>query len=296
MKTIKQLVTLLSISTALLSQSAFASSDVNETGEKLFKTYCSACHGATGGMDMSKRIAPPIAGVRKHYISTYPDKDSFVMAVTSWIEKQDESQSLMPGAIQKFKIMPPISVPKKDAETIAAYIYAGNIEKPEGFDEHVAQMHGKKRMNRQTKQQGIQKQGQRRMQSQGQRGMQNKSIQRRGQGKGSNMKYQMIRQLNLSPEQQQKIQALIKQKEATLQPLKQQKQEISNQIHKLDALNPNYKSEIFELADKKAKLVYRMVIEKGEMRMKVESLLTPEQRYKFNQLRAQKREMNQGMR
>ena len=126
----------------LASQAAQADNDV-EQGEKLYKTYCSACHGATGGMDMSKRVAPPIIAVKMHYIDSYPDKASFVVAVTQWLEKQDASKTLMPGAIRKFKIMPQIPVAREDAQKIAAYIYEGDIEKPAGFDKHFEEMRGK---------------------------------------------------------------------------------------------------------------------------------------------------------
>ena len=138
----KNLKTIL-ISTLLLSQVAFADNNKYEEGEKLYKTNCAACHGATGGMDFNKRIAPPIAAVRMHYIKTYSDEDSFVQAVAGWVEKQDEEKSMMRGAIRKFNIMPPVNVANEDAEKIAAYIFAGNIEQPEGFKEHVEKEHGK---------------------------------------------------------------------------------------------------------------------------------------------------------
>ena len=123
---------------------SFAGTDKYEEGEKLYKANCIACHGSTGGMDLKKRIAPPIAAVRMHYIDTYPDKNSFVQAVSGWIEKQDESKSMMRGAIQKFNIMPPISVPKEDVLKIAAYIYDGKLDSPEGFEKHVKEEHEKK--------------------------------------------------------------------------------------------------------------------------------------------------------
>ncbi|MBE9564550.1 MAG: cytochrome c [Proteobacteria bacterium] len=135
----------------LLSPAVFAENDALRSdaaqndikqGEHLYKTYCSTCHGLTGGMDMRQRIAPPIAAVRFHYIGTYPDKASFVAAITDWVGKQDENKSLMRGAIRRFNIMPPITVSKKDAEKIAHYIFAGNLDKPAGFDEHVKEMHG----------------------------------------------------------------------------------------------------------------------------------------------------------
>ncbi|MCW8830492.1 MAG: cytochrome c [Gammaproteobacteria bacterium] len=126
----------------LISQSILAS-NLHKDGEKLYKSHCSSCHGATGGMDMSKRIAPPIAGVRLHYMAPFPDKKSFINAIVNWTQKQDPDRSLMPPAIRKFKIMPPVSVSRKQAEKIAAYIYDGDIEILDGFKEHVEQMHGK---------------------------------------------------------------------------------------------------------------------------------------------------------
>jgi len=143
MKSIKIFTALIFI---LTSQSAQADNDM-EQGAQLYKTYCSACHGSQGGMDMSKRVAPPIIAVRMHYIGPYPDKASFVTAVTNWVEKQDESKTLMRGAIRKFNIMPPVSVSREDAQKIASYIYEGNIDSPAGFDEHYEEMHGKQRMN-----------------------------------------------------------------------------------------------------------------------------------------------------
>lgn len=108
-------------------------------GEALYKTHCSSCHGIAGGMDMRMRIAPPIAGVRLHYIERYPDEVSFVEAVVNWVEVRDPRDSLMRGAVRRFGVMPDISVPRELVEKIAAYIFAGDIEKPAGFDRHVEQ-------------------------------------------------------------------------------------------------------------------------------------------------------------
>lgn len=298
----------------LLSQASFASDDKHDAGEKLFKANCAVCHGVAGGMDMSKRIAPPIAAVRLHYIDSYPDEASFVQAVTSWVAKQDESKSLMRGAIQKFKIMPPLVVAKEDAEKIAAYIYSGDIEKPVGFEQHVAEEHGKMGMGKGLHGQG---KGMHQMQGKGKQGqgmgmhqMQGKGMQ--GQHQGMNkmrqamqgrgmmgkmrrggkrgMSAKMMQQLNLSPQQQQQMQAFIQEKESRIRPLKMELRQISQTIRQLDTTSPNYKSQIFSLADEKAKRVQRLVIEKGEMRMKIESVLNPEQRAKFKQLRQQRRQ------
>lgn len=265
--------------TTLLITSSFATESKYEAGEKLFNSACAACHGITGGMDMNKRIAPPIAGVRKHYLDIYPDEASFVKAISSWVEKQDESKSLMRGAIRKFKIMPPIVIPKEDVEKIAAYIYSGNIQKPEGLDQHMNEMHGKTKPKDQPKM-GQAQGNHKGMQRNQMMNMMKKSMQNR-----RNMNKNMMMQLDLSPQQKQKMQKLIQQKKATIQPLKKQLQYINQTINQLDTSNKNYKQQIFSYADKKAKLIYRIVIEKGESRMNIESILTPQQRAKFTQMR-----------
>jgi len=139
----KGIKTTLIIAVALASQVALADNQV-AGGKQLYEQNCAVCHGATGGMDMSKRLAPPIMGVKKHYVKKHPDKESFVAAVVTWLEKPEESKSLMKGAIHKFKLMPAIPVSPEDAEKIATYMYEGKLEKPKGFDEHMKKMHGGK--------------------------------------------------------------------------------------------------------------------------------------------------------
>ena len=311
MKIIKPLSikSMLLITSLLLSQASFASDNKHQEGEKLFKTHCAACHGAdVGGMDMNKRIAPPIAAVRLHYIGNYPDETSFVQAVSGWLEKQDESKSLMRGAIRKFKIMPPITIPKEDATKIAAYIYSGDIEKPEGFEKHVEEEHGKMGMELMHKKgqgmrgQGMGKHGQgkgiHQMQGRGMferkqammQAMQQKMQSENLYGRQGSLSTKMMQKLNLSPQQQQQMQALIREKENTIRPIKMEIRQLNQTISQLDTTVSDYKKQIFTLADAKSKLVFRMVIEKGEMRMKIESVLNTEQRAQFNELR-QKRKM-----
>jgi len=140
----KKILLITACSIGLLSAGGWDDATAIASGKKLFAANCAVCHGMTGGMDVNKRIAPPIAAVRSHYIESYSDEDSFVQAVSSWAVKQDENNSLMRGAIRKFKIMPPLNVSKEDAEKIAAYIFAGKLEAPEGLEEHVKKEHGKK--------------------------------------------------------------------------------------------------------------------------------------------------------
>lgn len=86
---------------------------------------------------MSKRKAPPIIAVRKHYIGTYSDKLSFVNTIADWVENPDRNKTQMRGAIRRFGLMPKITVGRNDVETIATYIFEGEIDSPAGFQEHV---------------------------------------------------------------------------------------------------------------------------------------------------------------
>lgn len=275
MKTIKPYLFLASLLSSPLS---FASE--YKEGEELYKANCAVCHGSTGGMDMRKRLAPPIAAVRLHYIDAYPDEASFVEAVSNWVEKQDENNSRMRGAIRRFKIMPPISIPKEDAKKIASYIFAGNIDKPEGFKKHVQDEHEKKGMDMMKKMNMTEKKQR--------RAMINRVMQERVMG-GKRAK--MMQQLNLSQQQNQQIQALIQEREKIIRPVRMEVRNINQTIHQLDTTSPDYKAKIFSLADEKAKRVHRIVIEKGEIRMKIEAVLTSEQRTKFKQIRQANRKM-----
>jgi len=258
MKTIK---TFTSIALLFISHVAFSDTTVDKQidGAKLFEIHCNACHGMTGGMNMQQRIAPPIAGVRMHYMAVHKDQESFVNAVTSWLEKQDESKSLMPGAIRHFKLMPPISVPADDAKKIAEYIYAGNIATPEGYQKHFEQMHGKQSQQQSGTTKGADNQFMRLLSRQ------------------FRMTGDQIEALQLSDDQLQKLRTLIVEKEAIMQPLREEVLEFNQRLNTLDTREPNYKSEIFSLADINARRVEQMVVESGEMRMKIESVLDAEQ-------------------
>jgi len=140
MKSLKFILTLAGV---LATQLAFANSSL-ERGHQLFEANCAVCHGATGGMDMSKRLAPPIIAVKMHYKKKLKDKESFIAAVAAWVAKPDKDKSLMKGAIHKFNLMPPLTVSHEDIEQIATYMYEGKLDRPEGFDEHMKNKHGGK--------------------------------------------------------------------------------------------------------------------------------------------------------
>lgn len=129
------------ISILLFSQVSGAGENIE--GKQLYIKHCNSCHGVEHGMDMSKRSAPPVFAVKMHYIGTYADKDSFVMAIADWLETRDADNSMMLGAVRRFGVMPEVKVTRDEAEKIAAFIYEGELESPAGFQQHYEEMHGK---------------------------------------------------------------------------------------------------------------------------------------------------------
>ena len=140
-------LSLATLSLATISLTIFLSQNIiadEATGEQLYKTSCDVCHGTAGGMEMSKRIAPPMMAVKMHYKQKLSDRASFVAAIVDWLAEPDANKTKMRGAIKNFGIMPLIPVIPEDAKKIAEYVYDNEMSKPDGFDQHEAEMKAQK--------------------------------------------------------------------------------------------------------------------------------------------------------
>jgi len=91
----------------------------------LMHNNCFACHTPDPGID--KRLAPPMYMVRGHYYSDTISKQDFVDRIVRYAQNPSEANSIMPGAIRNFGLMPKQAFKKEDLETIAAYIYEHDI-------------------------------------------------------------------------------------------------------------------------------------------------------------------------
>ena len=109
------------------------------------------------------------------------------------------------------------------------------------------------------------------------------------------MKARLMQHFDLSAEQMAKMEALMKDKSVIMQSLDQQQQDLNKKFEELDTGSASYKTDIFSLAEEQATLARRMTIEKGEMRFNLDSILSPEQRQRFAQMKARKSEMKQRM-
>ena len=139
---------------------------------------------------------------------------------------------------------------------IAEYIYAGDINIPEAYQKHFNEMHGNNKDQQASRMV-----------------MKFASLLTRQ----LRMTADQIEALELSQEQLEKLRTLIIEKEAIMQPLREEVLGFNQTLNTLDSREPNYKAEIFAWADINAKRVEQMVVESGEMRMKIESVLNDEQ-------------------
>ncbi len=139
LKTIMTLAAL-SLSTPLIASehsNAAAGTETNSEAKALLESHCLACHqphkGGKGkhsekkaGGDKqahSKRLAPPMAMVKKHYLETYPERELFIEKVSAWVKAPDASAAMLHHAVEKFGVMPPQAIDEATRQKIAGYIY-----------------------------------------------------------------------------------------------------------------------------------------------------------------------------
>ena len=109
-------------------------------GLALMKQNCYACHSVTT-KSHDDIIAPPMIAIKKRYLKEYNSKEDFVKAFVNYASDPKAKNSLMLGAVDKFKVMPKQSFAKDDLTKIAVYVYDNEIEVPEWFEDHFQQKH-----------------------------------------------------------------------------------------------------------------------------------------------------------
>jgi len=130
---------------------------INKKGYELMQQKCFICHMEKP--DPSKKntmLAPPMLKVQEHYKPTYSTKEEFVNAITKWVLHPEEKNTLMPGAIRKFNVMPKLPYKEENIKLIAETLYDidfGNMPKMYAKKEANLQLNnGKKwKINAETK-------------------------------------------------------------------------------------------------------------------------------------------------
>jgi nitrate reductase cytochrome c-type subunit len=111
-------------------------------GKKIMETECYLCHNPKAS-EVSM-IAPPMVAIKKHYIDSATTKEQFIAAMVDWINDPQEEKSKMPGALNRFGIMPYQPYPEETIGQIAEYMYDHEIAQPKWFDDHFQREHGRR--------------------------------------------------------------------------------------------------------------------------------------------------------
>lgn len=107
----------------------------SEEGLLLLRKNCYACHNPnTNSHD--EIIAPPMQGIKEHYLKAYPTREAFSEAMESFLGNPMAEKALMKGPVKRFGLMPKPAVAKEDLQKIIAYIQDNKLETPAWWADH----------------------------------------------------------------------------------------------------------------------------------------------------------------
>ena len=96
-------------------------------GEKLIENHCYLCHNnETSG---ANRIGPPMTHVKDYYLKNYTSQEDFTEHLISFVQNPSVDASIMPGALEKFGLMPKQQFPLEALNQIADYLYNTDLSK-----------------------------------------------------------------------------------------------------------------------------------------------------------------------
>lgn len=133
-KPINVVVTFALVSLSVQLIASEQGSNTAASAKTLFENHCLSCHqphkGGKGkhsrthaGGDHTKRLAPPMAMVKKHYLKTYPERNQFIEKVSAWVKAPDANAVILHHAVEKFGVMPQQAIDEATRQQIAGYIY-----------------------------------------------------------------------------------------------------------------------------------------------------------------------------
>ena len=99
--------------------------NANDEALLLLKTNCFTCHNPD--INIENRVAPPLFKVREHYLGEETTEEMFVKKIIHFVNDPNEENSIMPGAVRNFGIMPKMNFKEEDLKIMASYIYNNDI-------------------------------------------------------------------------------------------------------------------------------------------------------------------------
>ncbi len=111
------------------------------TAKQLLETKCYTCHSPQGGHE--NRLAPPMIAIQKHYLRGNISQEAFIEQIVAFAKNPSAETAKMPGAIERFGLMPPQAFNEEELVLIAKYLYTQELPKPDWFQKHYEEEHGK---------------------------------------------------------------------------------------------------------------------------------------------------------
>ena len=102
---------------------------LQDEGLLLLEKHCYTCHNPKS-KSHDEIIAPPLWGMKKHYIEAFPEKADFEKAMMGFVQNPTEEKALMKGPIKRFGLMPKPLLSIQELEKIVDYIYSNELENP----------------------------------------------------------------------------------------------------------------------------------------------------------------------
>jgi cytochrome c551/c552 len=91
----------------------------------LLKTNCFTCHNPN--LEINNRVAPPLFKIREHYLDKETTEEDFAKNIIHFINNPTEENSIMPGAVRNFGLMPKMSFKEDDLKLMASYLYKNDV-------------------------------------------------------------------------------------------------------------------------------------------------------------------------
>ncbi len=107
-----------------------------DAGFRAVEAACFSCHSPRGSA--ADRIAPPMVAIKKHYVDNNTTYAEFYRDLQQFVSAPSAENARMPGAIQRFGLMPNLGINEAMLEQIAYYIFHSPMENPRWFEEHYA--------------------------------------------------------------------------------------------------------------------------------------------------------------
>jgi cytochrome c551/c552 len=107
-------------------------STADEKALTLLQNTCFVCHNPD--LEIENRVAPPMFKIRSHYFDEDIKKQEFVDDIVQFVLNPSEENSIMPGAVRNFGLMPKQNFKENDIKTIAAYIFENDLESDEWYE------------------------------------------------------------------------------------------------------------------------------------------------------------------